>query len=72
MKSTAQLHWDGAKAPEGGQCALTRGCEQQGAVLAIQVLHGRDPRVPRVPVVEIIQLLPFLPVPETVGGRSST
>lgn len=48
---------------------LTCGCEQEGAILAIQILHGRDPRVPRVSVVEIIQLLPFLPVPKASGNK---
>lgn len=50
---------------------LTRGREQQGAVLAVEVLHGGDPRVPGVSVVEVIQLLPLLPVPETEGNERS-
>lgn len=44
---------------------LTSGCQQQGAVLPIQVLHGGHPGVPRVAIVEIVQLLSFLPVPKT-------
>lgn len=44
---------------------LTCGCQQQGTVLTIQVLHGGDPGVPRVAIVEIVQLLSFLPVPKT-------
>lgn len=48
---------------------LTRGREQQRAVLAVEVLHGGDPGVPGVPVVEVIQLLPLLPVPETLEER---
>lgn len=56
----------GARGP-APRTALTRGREQQRAVLAVQVLHGRDPGVPRVPVVEVVQFLPFLPVPETSG-----
>lgn len=60
----------GARSP-AQHTALTRGREQQRAVLAVQVLHGRDPGVPRVPVVEVVQLLPFLPVPETSGKERS-
>lgn len=49
----------------GCQQSLTSGCEQQGAVLPVQILHGSDSGVPRVAVVEIVQLLSFLPVPKT-------
>lgn len=69
-----QLTWTGTvpRLPWWDKVSFTCGSEQQGAVLAVQVFHGRDPRVPRVPVVEIVQLFPFLPVPKTVGGRNST
>lgn len=43
---------------------LTCGCQQQGTVLPIQVLHGGDPGVPGVAIVEIVQLFSFLPVPK--------
>lgn len=48
---------------------LTCGGEEQGAVLPIEVLHGRDACVAGVPIVEVIELLPFLPVPEATGDR---
>lgn len=50
--------------PRATPVRLTCGCQQQGAVLAIQVLHGGDPGVPRVAIVEVVQLLSFLPVPK--------
>ena len=42
----------------------TCGSEQQGAVVPVQVLHGRDARVARVAIVEVVQPLALLPVPE--------
>ena len=45
-------------------CAPHLCSEQQGAVVPVQVLHGRDARVARVAVVEVVQPLALLPVPE--------